>query len=113
MENNAKPITHQGNLAQLPKALAPLIARPQWAVWRWTKKPDGSWQKPPFVAIQPERHASTTELLDRGFDIDIKVIPEAKRRVLVMGGIEKMIDPILGFLLHVVGPVWRILRPHH
>ena len=48
MENNAKPITHQGNLAKLPKALAPLIARPQWAVWRWTQKPDGSWQKPPF-----------------------------------------------------------------
>jgi AAA domain len=61
MENNAKPITHQGNLAKLPKALAPLIARPQWAVWRWTQKPDGSWQKPPFVAIQPERHASTSD----------------------------------------------------
>jgi primase-polymerase (primpol)-like protein len=61
MENNAKPITHQGNLAKLPKALAPLIARPQWAVWRWTQKPNGSWQKPPFVAIQPERHASTTD----------------------------------------------------
>jgi len=61
VENNAKPITHQGNLAKLPKALAPLIARPQWAVWRWTQKPDGSWQKPPFVAIQPERHASTSD----------------------------------------------------
>jgi hypothetical protein len=54
VENNAKPITHQGNLAKLPKVLAPLIARPQWAVWRWTQKPDGSWQKPPFMAIQPE-----------------------------------------------------------
>jgi AAA domain len=61
MENNAKPITHQGNLAKLPKALAPLIARPQWAVWRWTQKPDGSWQKPPFMATRPERHASTTD----------------------------------------------------
>jgi len=61
VENNAKPITHQGNLAKLPKALAPLIARPQWAVWRWTQKPDGSWQKPPFVAIQPECHASTSD----------------------------------------------------
>jgi hypothetical protein len=28
-------------------------------VWRWTQKPDGSWQKPPFMATQPERHAST------------------------------------------------------
>jgi AAA domain len=61
VENNAKPVTHQGNLAKLPKALALLIARPQWAVWRWTQKPDGSWQKPPFVAIQPERHASTSD----------------------------------------------------
>ena len=61
MENNAKPITHQGDLAKLPKALAPLIARPQWAVWRWTQKPDGSWQKPPFQALQPDRHASTSD----------------------------------------------------
>jgi AAA domain len=61
VENNAKPITHQGNLAKLPKALAPLIARPQWAVWRWTQKPDGRWQKPPFQALQPDRHASTSD----------------------------------------------------
>jgi hypothetical protein len=57
--NNAKPTTTQANLAQLPRALLPLIERPQWAVWRWTQKPDGSWQKPPFMAIQPDRHAST------------------------------------------------------
>ena len=61
MQNNAKPITHQGDLSKLPKALAPLIARPQWAVWRWTQKPDGSWQKPPFQALQPDRHASTSD----------------------------------------------------
>jgi len=61
VENNAKPITHRGNLARLPKALAPLIARPQWAVWRWTQKPDGSWQKPPFQALQPDRHARTSD----------------------------------------------------
>src|SRR6516164_9348849 len=61
MENtgNTKPITHQKNLAKLPKALAPLIERPQWRVWRWMQKPDGSWQKPPFMATQPNRHAST------------------------------------------------------
>jgi primase-polymerase (primpol)-like protein len=57
----AKPSTHQADLAKLPRALAPLIERPQWAVWRWTQKPDGSWQKPPFMATQPERHASTTD----------------------------------------------------
>ena len=56
-----KPITHQGDLAKLPRALAPLIERPQWAVWRWTQQPNGSWQKPPFMATQPERHASTND----------------------------------------------------
>src|SRR5215470_17169086 len=63
MENtcNTKPITHQRNLAKLPKALAPLIERKQWAVWKWTQKPDGSWQKPPFMALQPDRHASTND----------------------------------------------------
>jgi hypothetical protein len=56
-----KPTTHQGNLAKLPVALAPLLERPQWCVWRWTQKPDGSWQKPPFMATQPDRHASTAD----------------------------------------------------
>src|SRR5260370_40857317 len=59
--SNIKPITHQANLAKRPKALAPLIERPQWAVWRWTQRPDGSWQKPPFQAMQPDQHASTTD----------------------------------------------------
>ena len=53
-DNTKKPVTHQGDLAKLPRALAPLIERPQWAVWRWTQKPDGSWQKPPFQALQPD-----------------------------------------------------------
>jgi hypothetical protein len=59
--NNNEPTTHQRDLAKLPRALAPLIERPQWAVWRWTQKPDGSWQKPPFMAMQPQRHASTND----------------------------------------------------
>jgi len=59
--NSGRPITHQHDLAKLPRALAPLIERPQWAVWRWTQKPDGSWQKPPFQSLQPERHASTKD----------------------------------------------------
>jgi len=61
MENtsNAKPITYQRNLAKLPKALVPLIERPQWCVWRWMQRQDGSWQKPPFIALQPDQHAST------------------------------------------------------
>ena len=52
---------HQCNLAKLPMALMPLIERPQWCVWRWTQKPDGSWQKPPFMATQPKRLASTND----------------------------------------------------
>jgi len=59
--NEAKPTTYQRNLAKLPQALAPLIQRRQWCVWRWTQKPDGSWQKPPFMATQPDRHASTND----------------------------------------------------
>jgi primase-polymerase (primpol)-like protein len=60
MLSSSKPITQQRDLAKLPRALAPLLERPQWAVWRWTQKPDGSWQKPPFMATRPDRHASTT-----------------------------------------------------
>jgi hypothetical protein len=56
-----KPTTHQANIAKLPRALAPLIERPQWGIWRWTQKPDGSFQKPPFMATQPERHVSTND----------------------------------------------------
>jgi AAA domain len=58
---DAKPITHQADLAKLPRALAPLIERPQWAVWRWMQLENGRWQKPPFMAVQPERHASTKD----------------------------------------------------
>jgi AAA domain len=39
----------------------PLIEQPQWAIWRWTQKPDGKWQKPPYNPRQPERHASTND----------------------------------------------------
>ena len=55
-----KPITHQGDLAKLPRALAPLIERPQWAVWRWTQKPMAVAEAA-VQATQPERHASTSD----------------------------------------------------
>jgi hypothetical protein len=57
---NPRPITYQANLAKLPKALAPLIERPQWGVWRWTQI-GTRWSKPPFMALQPDRHASTND----------------------------------------------------
>ena len=59
--NTKKPITCQGDLQKLPRALAPLIERPQWAVWRWTHKRDGTWQKPPFQAMQPDCNASIAD----------------------------------------------------
>jgi AAA domain len=55
-----QPTTHQANLAKLPRALRPLQDRPQWAVWRWTTT-NGRWQKPPFQARDPQRHASTKD----------------------------------------------------
>jgi primase-polymerase (primpol)-like protein len=61
VDNNKKPLTHQGDLAKLPRALEPLIVRPQWANWRWTQKPNGDWQKPPFMALQPDRHADVSD----------------------------------------------------
>ena len=56
-----KPTTHQGDLTKLPRALAPLVDRPQWAVWRWTQQSNGRWQKPPFMALDSRRHASVTD----------------------------------------------------
>jgi Family of unknown function (DUF5906) len=59
--NGGKPITHQTDLAKLPRCLEPLVVRPQWAVWRWVPKADGGWTKPPFMAVRPDRHVSTTD----------------------------------------------------
>ena len=30
-------------------------------MWRWTQQPNGRWQKPPFQALDPQRHASTKD----------------------------------------------------
>jgi hypothetical protein len=59
-----KPQTHQADLARLPKALAPLIERQQWCVWRWTLQGNGAsrrWQKPPFQSARPDQHASSAD----------------------------------------------------
>ena len=61
MSCKTKPTTFQGDLAKLPRALAPLVERPQWVVWRWTQQGKGRWQKPPFMATAPELHASTKD----------------------------------------------------
>lgn len=62
MASTAKPATCQADLTRLPLALAPLVERQQWAIWRWTQQDNGRWQKPPFMAAEPERHASTKDL---------------------------------------------------
>src|SRR6516165_6595829 len=53
MSNALKPKTVCGDLHHLPAALAPLIARPHWVLWRWeraknkrTKEP--KWTKVPY-----------------------------------------------------------------
>ena len=56
-----KPTTHQGELAKLPRALRPLVERPQWVVWRWMQQANGRWQKPPYQPLDPKRHASTKD----------------------------------------------------
>lgn len=61
MSAGTKPTTHQGDLAKLPLALAPLVERPQWCIWCWTVKVGGGWQKPPFMAADPARNASSTD----------------------------------------------------
>ena len=60
MAATAKPATCQAELTRLPLALIPLVERQRWAIWRWTQQ-DGRWQKPPFMAAEPERHASTKD----------------------------------------------------
>ena len=56
-----RPTTYQKNLAKPPAALALLRERPQWSIWRWTQLSNGRWQKPPFMASEPRRHASVND----------------------------------------------------
>jgi len=60
MTNDTKPQTVCGDLHHLPPALAPLIARPHWLLWRWEKAKDGDkWTKVPY---QPDgRKAKTND----------------------------------------------------
>jgi hypothetical protein len=56
----ARPNIVHGDFARPPAALRPLLARPQWAIWRLICR-DGNWTKPPFQADNPDRHASSTD----------------------------------------------------
>jgi hypothetical protein len=59
--DRSSPSTLQGNLAKLPLALEPLLQSEQWCVWKWERNTKGVWQKPPFMATTPDRHASTAD----------------------------------------------------
>jgi hypothetical protein len=61
----ARPVALQGDLANLPDALAPLKALPNWGCWKWELRVDkngvGKWTKPPLQPANPQSHAKTTD----------------------------------------------------
>jgi len=70
----AKPQTICGDLHNLPPALAPLIERPHWVVWRWAKAGD-KWTKVPY---QPNgRNAKNNDPKTwSSYDIAIKAVTQ-------------------------------------
>lgn len=59
MQAPAKPVTVQGNLADLPAIWWPYQKKRVWVTWRWVYK-NGKWTKPPFRA-DGGGHASSTD----------------------------------------------------
>jgi hypothetical protein len=55
------PATHNGDLAHLPTALAPLTALPNWVVWRWGRSKAGKWTKVPFRPYRPSQRAKNND----------------------------------------------------
>jgi hypothetical protein len=61
-----KPTAVQGDLKNLPEALALLKAKRHWVVWKWEprfnqKRGEWEWTKPPFQSKAPGRHASSKD----------------------------------------------------
>jgi hypothetical protein len=59
-----KPQTFNGDLANLPAALAPLCQQPRWVVWSWEwrkTKTGGKWTKPPRQARDSSRYARSND----------------------------------------------------
>lgn len=60
-----RPAAFQGDLRNLPDALAPLKALPNWVVWRWNwavnKRGVGKWDKPPFRPRNPSQYARNND----------------------------------------------------
>jgi primase-polymerase (primpol)-like protein len=59
------PTTIKGDLRNLPEALAPLMAMPNWVGWRYEWKPksngSGDWTKPPVRANNPSQYAKNND----------------------------------------------------
>jgi hypothetical protein len=47
MKDDAKPQTLNGDLHNLPPALAPLVAQHKWVLWQW-ERGKNKWTKPPY-----------------------------------------------------------------
>ena len=60
-----RPVPFQGDLSNLPDALAPLKELPNWVCWRWewkvNKKGVGKWDKPPFRPDNPSSYAKNND----------------------------------------------------
>jgi hypothetical protein len=59
------PVTLQGDLANLPKALTPLKEKRNWVCWKWVWRADnhggGKWTKPPFRPQAPAQYAKNND----------------------------------------------------
>jgi hypothetical protein len=60
-----RPVPFQGDLRNLPEALAPLKEPPNWVCWRYEwrndKKGIGKWAKPPFQPKNPQQYAKNND----------------------------------------------------
>jgi AAA domain len=60
-----RPSAFQGDLANLPEALAPLKELPNWVCWKWqlkfNKTGEPKWDKPPFNPARPHAYAKNND----------------------------------------------------
>jgi hypothetical protein len=60
-----RPVSVQGDLRRLPKALEPLTTVPNWVGWKWEwrvdKKGVGKWTKPPVRPDAPSQYAKNND----------------------------------------------------
>jgi len=64
MHGTERPVALQGDLRNLPEALAPLKKMPNWVCWRWEWRPDkngGYWTKPPLQPKNPRQRAKNND----------------------------------------------------